>query len=74
MLTMWFVVTMHEGACETGSQISRDLTYCSHKPECIVTTNLDRSILIRIIETISPEGTFCDTVQVPSSVDDMELN
>ena len=27
----------------------RDLTYCSHKPECIVTTNLDRSVLIRII-------------------------
>ena len=26
------------------------------------------------IETVSPEGTFCDTVQVPSSADDMELN
>ena len=24
-------------------------------------------------ETISPEGTFCDTVQIPSSVGDMEL-
>ena len=49
-----FVVTMHEGACETGSQIPRalarkDLTYCSHKPECIVTTNPDRSVLITII-------------------------
>ena len=48
-----FVVTMHEGACETGSQIEgvspRDLTYCSHKPECIVTTNPDRSVLITII-------------------------
>ena len=32
-----FVVTMH------------DLTYCSHKPECIVTTNPDRSVLITII-------------------------
>ena len=41
-----FVVTMHEGACETGSQI---LTYCSHKPECIVTTNPNRSVLITII-------------------------
>ena len=29
---------------------------------------------IRPIETVSPEGTFCDTVQVPSSVGDMELN
>ena len=27
----------------------RDLTYCSHKPECIGTTNLDRSVLITII-------------------------
>ena len=26
------------------------------------------------IETVSPEGTFCDTVQqVPSGVDDMQL-
>ena len=27
----------------------RDMTYCSHKPECIVTTNPDRSVLITII-------------------------
>ena len=27
----------------------RDLTYYSHKPECIVTTNPDRSVLITII-------------------------
>ena len=27
-----------------------------------------------IIETVSPEGTFCDTVQVPSGAGDMELN
>ena len=27
-----------------------------------------------IIETVSPEGTFCDTVQVPSSAGDIELN
>ena len=44
---------MHEGACETGSQSRgrspRDLTYCSHKPECIGTTNPDRSVLITII-------------------------
>ena len=25
------------------------------------------------IETVSPEGTFCDTVQVPSGADDMQL-
>ena len=25
------------------------------------------------IETVSLEGTFCDTVQIPSSVGDMEL-
>ena len=30
-------------------------------------------ILIHIIETVSPEGTFCDTVQVPSRGGDMEL-
>ena len=29
--------------------------------------------LHRRIETVSPEGTFCDTVQVPSGADDMEL-
>ena len=26
-----------------------------------------------IIETVSPEGTFCDTVQVPSGAGDMQL-
>ena len=26
-----------------------------------------------VIETVSPEGTFCDTVQVPSGGGDMEL-
>ena len=44
-----FVVPMHEGACETGNpeRVSpRDLTY---KPECIGTTNPDRSVLIKII-------------------------
>ena len=25
------------------------------------------------IETVSPEGTFCDTVQIPSGDGDMEL-
>ena len=38
-----FVVPMHEGVSP------RDLTYCSHKPECIGTTNPDRSVLIPII-------------------------
>ena len=28
---------------------SRDWTYCSHKPECIVTTNLARPVLVTII-------------------------
>ena len=42
---------MHEGPCETNREgvSPRDLTYCSHKPECIVTTNPDRSVLITII-------------------------
>ena len=26
-----------------------------------------------LIETVSPEGTFCDTVQVPSGAADMQL-
>ena len=26
-----------------------------------------------IIETVSPEGTFCDFVKYPSGVDDMQL-
>ena len=30
-------------------------------------------IFIDVIENVSPEGTFCDTVQIPSSVGDMEL-
>ena len=25
------------------------------------------------VASVSPEGTFCDTVQIPSSVGDMEL-
>ena len=29
---------------------------------------------VMYIETVSPEGTFYDTVQVPSSAGDMELN
>ena len=29
--------------------------------------------LTSCIETVSPEGTFCDTVQVPSNGGDMEL-
>ena len=28
----------------------RDLTYCSHKPECIGSTNPDRSVLTKIIK------------------------
>ena len=31
------------------------------------------SALTVSIETVSPEGTFCDTVQVPSNGGDMEL-
>ena len=38
-------VTMHKSAGETGSQ----MTYCSHKPECIVTTSPDRSVVIAIL-------------------------
>ena len=26
-----------------------------------------------VIETLCPEGTFCDTVQIPSSAGDMQL-
>ena len=32
----------------------------------------NNSALVQIIETVSPEGTFCDTVQVPSRGGDME--
>ena len=35
--------------------------------------NGHESAVIQTIETVSPEGTFCDTVQIPSSVGDMEL-
>ena len=48
-----FVVTRHEGTCKqqvkSWGRRSRDLMNCSHEPECIVTTNLDRSVLIMII-------------------------
>ena len=30
-------------------------------------------IMWHVIETLSPEGTFCDTVQVPSGAGDMQL-
>ena len=46
-----FVVTMHEGACETGSQIPRALAQGIWRTvrTSIVTTNPDRSVLITII-------------------------
>ena len=28
---------------------------------------------VLVIKTVSPEGTFCDTVQVPFSAGDMQL-
>ena len=45
---------MHESACETGSQIPRLWARgiwrtVPHKPDCIGTTNPDRSVLITII-------------------------
>ena len=57
---LWFgyawcilVEEMISGGCHNarGRVRSRksNLTYCSHKPECIVTTNPDRSALITII-------------------------
>ena len=61
---------MYEGACETDSQIPRLIgqgiwrtAYCSHKPECIVTTNPNRSVLITIIawhfQFSPPECWYC---------------
>ena len=29
--------------------------------------------MLHAIETVSPEGTFCDNVQIPSGAGDMEL-
>ena len=34
---------------------------------------LHQTFICPSIETVSPEGTFCDTVQVPSNGGDMEL-
>ena len=46
-----FVVTMlvRNSKSNPESVSPRDLTYCSHKPECMVTTNPRRSVLILII-------------------------
>ena len=45
-----FVVTMHEGACETGSQIPRALARWIWRTVCTSpTTNPDRSVLITVI-------------------------
>ena len=45
-----FVVAMYESACEqevrTESVSPMNLTYCSHKPDCIVTTNPDRFLIL----------------------------
>ena len=41
--------------------------------ECVSNIRSFLSIIFHAIETVSPEGTFCDTVQIPSSVGDMEL-
>ena len=48
--------------------------YCSwKKKQFICALGLDNHACIWI-ETVSPEGTFCDTMQVPSIAGDMELN
>ena len=49
-----FVVTIHEGRVRNRKSnpegvSPRDMTYCSHKPEWMVTTNPNRSVLITII-------------------------
>ena len=36
-------------------------------------TTISKRFVFVLIETVSPEGTFCDPVQVPFSADDMEL-
>ena len=41
--------------------------------ETVDVVNIMNNSKVRLIETISPEGTFCDTVQVPSGVGDMQL-
>ena len=41
-------VCCHNARVKSRRRSRRDLTYCSHKPECIVTTNPDRSVLIII--------------------------
>ena len=33
----------------------------------------ENSTLVQVIETVSPEGTFCETVQVPPGAADMQL-
>ena len=53
MVAVWIYIESQDArksqankpTCKTGSQIP----YCSHKPECIGTTNPDRSVLITIL-------------------------
>ena len=50
--------------------------HCSDKAKHTLDFELTkdtRNLVGVYIETVSPEGTFCDTVQIPSSVGDMEL-
>ena len=41
---------------------------------CIKSGSAPIKALLEPIETVSTEGTFCDTVQVPSGGDNMLLN
>ena len=49
--------------------------YIKHNCTCVDLWHLGvmDSLLHVSTETVSPKGTFCDTVQVPSGADDLEL-
>ena len=47
--------------------------YVDTRPRLVDSVNTQSCAKPLPIETVSPEGTFCDTVQVPSRGGDMEL-
>ena len=63
------LVTMAEYCITNGIRN----TVAEKYAETVDVVNIMNNSKVRLIKTISPEGTFCDTVQVPSGVGDMQL-
>ena len=62
------ILCQNSPALQAGSRwYNKDIEWNWRCPEKLIDAEVN-------IETISPKGTFCDTVQVPSGALDMQLS